>query len=48
MAHAALVFARGNFAPGHFARRSAWAQEVIFWAGTTFGLFVVYLLLTEL
>ena len=48
MAHAALVFARGNFAPGHFARRSAWAQEVVFWAGVAFGVFVVYVLLTEL
>lgn len=48
MAHAALAFARGNFAPGHFARRSAWAQEIVFWAGVAGGLFVVYVLLTEL
>lgn len=48
MAHAALVFARGNYAPSHFARRSAWAQEIAFWIGIAGGLFVVYLLLTEL
>jgi len=45
MGHAALSFARGNFAPGHFARRSAWAQEVIFWASVLGGIFVVYQLL---
>ncbi|HLL74014.1 MAG TPA: DnaJ domain-containing protein [Pyrinomonadaceae bacterium] len=48
MAHAAMTFARAGFAPGHFARRSAWAQELAFWAGTAGGIFVVYLLLTEL
>ena len=48
MGHAALGFARAGFAPDHFARRSAWAQEIVFWAGTASGLFVVYLLLTEL
>jgi curved DNA-binding protein CbpA len=48
MAHAAMTFARGSFAPGHFARRSAWAQEIAFWIGIAGGLFVVYLLLTEL
>ena len=48
MAHAAMTFARGAYAPGHFARRSAWAQELIFWAGIAFALFVVYVLLTEL
>ena len=48
MAHAAMTFARAGFAPNHFARRSAWAQELAFWAGTAGGLFVVYLLLTEL
>lgn len=48
MGHAALGFARGGFAPGHLARRSAWAQEIVFWAGVAGGLFVVYLLLTEL
>ena len=48
MAHAALAFARGNFAPGHIARRTAWAQEIAFWAAVACGLFVVYLLLTEL
>lgn len=48
MAHAAMTFARAGFAPEHFARRSAWAQELVFWAGIGFGLFVVYVLLTEL
>jgi predicted membrane protein len=48
MAHAALAFARGNFAPDHLARRSAWAQEVVFWSSVAGGLFVVYLILTEL
>ncbi len=48
MGHAALGFAREGFAPGHFARRSAWAQEIAFWAGIAGGIFVVYFLLTEL
>jgi hypothetical protein len=48
MAHAAMTFARGNFAPGHLARRTWWAQEAAFWASVTGGMFVVYLLLTEL
>jgi hypothetical protein len=48
MAHAALGFARASYAPGHLARRTAWAQEVAFWAATAGGIFVVYLLLTEL
>ena len=48
MAHAAMTFARSGFAPGHFARRSAWAQEIVFWAVTAGSFFVVYLLLTEL
>jgi len=48
MGHAALGFAREGFAPGPLARRSAWAQELVFWAGVVFGLFVVYVLLTEL
>ena len=48
MAHAAMTFARAGFAPNHFVRRSAWAQELVFWAGIAGGLFVVYMLLTEL
>jgi hypothetical protein len=48
MAHAAMTYARGAYAPEHFARRSWWAQELAFWGATLSGLFVVYLLLTEL
>ena len=48
MGHAAMTFARAGFAPRHFARRSAWAQEIVFWAGVAGGGFVVYTLLTEL
>jgi hypothetical protein len=48
MAHAAMTLARAGYAPKHFARRSAWAQEVAFWAATVFGLFAVYFLLTGL
>ena len=48
MAHAAMVFAREAFKPGHFARRSAWAQELIFWSSVACGIFVVYLLMTAL
>jgi len=48
MAHAALAYARDSYAPTHLARRSAWAQEVAFWAAVVFGLYGLYLLLTTL
>ena len=48
MAHAALAYARGSYAPTHLARRSAWAQEVAFWAAVVCGLYGLYLLLTTL
>ncbi|MCA1630557.1 MAG: J domain-containing protein [Acidobacteria bacterium] len=47
MAHAAMVYAREGFQPSHFARRSAWAQELIFWSVVAGGVGVVYLLLTS-
>jgi curved DNA-binding protein CbpA len=47
MAHAAMVYAREGFQPSHFARRSAWAQELIFWSAVAGGVGVVYLLLTS-
>jgi small basic protein len=46
MAHAAMVFAREVFAPTHFARRSAWAQEAVFWSAVAGGIYGVYVLLT--
>lgn len=48
MAHAAMVYAREGFQPSHFARRSAWAQELVFWSVVAGGVGVVYLLLTSL
>lgn len=48
MAHAAMAYAREQFAPTHFARRSAWAQEMVFWSAVVGGVGVVYLLLTAL
>jgi curved DNA-binding protein CbpA len=47
MAHAAMVYAREGFQPSHFARRSAWAQELVFWSAVAGGVGVVYLLLTS-
>lgn len=47
MAHAAMVYAREGFQPSHFARRSAWAQELIFWSGVAGGVGAVYVLLTS-
>lgn len=47
MAHAAMVYAREGFRPSHFARRSAWAQELVFWSAVAGGVGVVYLLLTS-
>jgi curved DNA-binding protein CbpA len=47
MAHAALGFARGGFAPGHLARRTRWAQEALFWAAFAGGGYALYLLLAE-
>jgi curved DNA-binding protein CbpA len=32
IAHGALAFARETVAPGHFARRFVWAQELFFWS----------------
>jgi curved DNA-binding protein CbpA len=46
MAHAAMVYARAGFAPTHFARRSAWAQEAVFWSAVAGGVCGVYALLT--
>lgn len=48
MAHAAMVFAREGFAPGHLARRSGsvWAQEAAFWCAVACGGGALYLLLT--
>ena len=46
MAHAALAFARDGFAPGHLARRTAWAQELVFLGAVAGGCFVIYFLLT--
>jgi DnaJ domain len=46
MAHAAMVFAREGLAPTHFARRSAWAQEIVFWSSVAGGACGVYALLT--
>jgi hypothetical protein len=45
MAHAAMVFARDGYAPGHLARRSAWAQEAAFWCAVVGGCCAFYLLL---
>ncbi|HEX8162772.1 MAG TPA: DnaJ domain-containing protein [Pyrinomonadaceae bacterium] len=47
MAHAAMVYAREGFAASHFARRSAWAQELVFWFAVAGGAGGVYLLLTS-
>jgi hypothetical protein len=47
MAHAAMAYARAGFQPSHFARRTAWAQELIFWAAVAGGGCGVYLLLTS-
>lgn len=47
MAHAAMVFARGSFKPTHFARRSVWAQELLFWSTVAGGVGGVYVLLTS-
>jgi hypothetical protein len=46
MAHAAMVFAREGLAPSHFARRSVWAQEIVFWSSVAGGVCGVYVLLT--
>ena len=48
MAHAALAYARGSFAPTHLARRTAWVQETAFWSAVVGGLYGLYLLLTTL
>ncbi len=48
MAHAALAYARSGFAPAHLARRTAWAQETVFWAAVVGGLYALYLLLTAI
>jgi curved DNA-binding protein CbpA len=37
IAHGALMFARETVAPGHFARRFVWAQEVFFWSCVAAG-----------
>ena len=47
MAHAAMVYAREGFAPTHVARRSAWAQEALFWSAVAGGGCAAYLLLTS-
>jgi hypothetical protein len=46
MAHAALSYARDGFAPGHLARRTAWAQELVFFGAVVGGCCVIYFLLT--
>jgi curved DNA-binding protein CbpA len=48
MAHAAMVYARASFQPSHFARRTAWAQEVIFLSAVAGGVYGVYVLLTSI
>jgi hypothetical protein len=45
MAHAAMAFARAGFAPSHPARRTAWAQELVFWSAVAGGGCGLYLLL---
>jgi hypothetical protein len=47
MAHAAMVYAREGFQPSHFARRTVWAQELVFWSAVAGGVGGVYLLLTS-
>ena len=47
MAHAAMVYAREGFQPSHLARRTAWAQELVFWSAVAGGVGGVYLLLTS-
>jgi curved DNA-binding protein CbpA len=37
IAHGALAFARETVAPGHFARRFVWAQELFFWSCVAAG-----------
>ena len=46
MAHAALAFARAGSAPTSLARRTRWAQETLFWAAITGGVYGLYLILT--
>jgi hypothetical protein len=48
MAHAALAFAREEYAPTHPARRLAWAQETVFWLSVAGGGYGLYLLLTAI
>jgi hypothetical protein len=48
MAHAALAYAREDYAPAHPARRLAWAQETIFWSAVAGGGYGLYLLLTAI
>lgn len=45
MAHAALGYARANYAPGHPVRRYLWAQETAFWLAVIGGAVGMYLLL---
>ncbi|HYY98373.1 MAG TPA: J domain-containing protein [Pyrinomonadaceae bacterium] len=42
IAHGALAFARETVAPGHFARRFVWAQELFFWSCVAAGGYGVY------
>jgi hypothetical protein len=46
MAHAAMVYAREGLEPTHFARRFAWAQEIVFWSSVAGGACGVYVLCT--
>ncbi len=48
MAHAALAYARESYAPEHLARRSAWAQETLFWCTVAGGGYGLYVLLTAI
>ena len=48
IAHGALAFARETVAPGHFARRFVWAQEVFFWSCVAAGGYGVYYALVSI
>ena len=48
IAHAALSYARACVAPTHVLRRSAWAQEALFWSAVAGGAYAVYLALVSL
>ena len=47
-AHAALAFAREDYAPTHPARRLAWVQETVFWSAVAGGGYGLYIMLTAI